>query len=209
MSTQDKIRSIMRASPVMPVMVLEDVATAMPLAQALVRGGIKVLEITMRTPVALDCVRAICKALPDVIMGVGTIVSPADLDAAVAAFGVSPGVTDALLAYAAEKNFALLPGVMTPSDVMRALQHGYTALKLFPAQQAGGIGMLKALGGPFPQVLFCPTGGIDAKTAPDFLALKNVACVGGSWLAPADLVAAGDWAGIEALARAAAALKSI
>ena len=212
MSAQDKIRSIMRARPVMPVMVLEDVATAMPLAQALVRGGIKVLEITMRTPVALDCVRAICKALPDVIMGVGTIVSPADLDAAVAAgaaFGVSPGVTDALLAYAAEKNFALLPGVMTPSDVMRALQHGYTALKLFPAQQAGGIGMLKALGGPFPQVLFCPTGGIDAKTAPDFLALKNVACVGGSWLAPADLVAAGDWAGIEALARAAAALKSI
>ena len=211
MNTQDKIRSIMRASPVMPVMVLEDVATAVPLARALVAGGIKVLEITMRTPVALDCVRAICKAVPDAIVGVGTIVSPADLDAAVAAgaaFGVSPGATDALLAYAVEKNFALLPGVMTPSDVMRALQHGYTALKLFPAQQAGGIGMLKALGGPFPQVLFCPTGGIDAKTAPDFLALKNVACVGGSWLAPAALVAAGDWAGIETLARAAAALNS-
>ena len=210
--TTEKIRSIMRSCPVMPVMVLESVTTAVPLANALVRGGIKVLEITMRTPVALDCVRAICADVPDAIVGVGTIVSPADLDAAVAAgaaFGVSPGATDALLAYANEKDFALLPGVMTPSDVMRALQHGYTALKLFPAQQAGGIGMLKALGGPFPQILFCPTGGIDAKTAADFLALKNVACVGGSWLAPAALVAAGDWAGIEALARTAAALKQI
>ena len=208
--TTEKIRSIMRSSPVMPVMVLESVTTAVPLANALVRGGIKVLEITMRTPVALDCVRAICADVPDAIVGVGTIVSTADLDAAVAAgaaFGVSPGATDALLAYANEKDFALLPGAMSPSDVMRALQHGYTALKLFPAQQAGGISMLKALGGPFPQILFCPTGGIDAKTAPDFLALKNVACVGGSWLAPAALVAAGDWAGIEALARAAAALK--
>jgi 2-dehydro-3-deoxyphosphogluconate aldolase / (4S)-4-hydroxy-2-oxoglutarate aldolase len=210
MNQNEKIRGIMRASPVMPVMVLENVATAVPLAQALVRGGIKVLEITMRTPVALDCVRAICSSVPEAIVGVGTITSPADLDAAVAAgaaFGVSPGATDTLLSYAIEKQFALLPGVMTPSDVMRALQHGFTALKLFPAQQAGGIGMLKALGGPFPQALFCPTGGIDAKTAPDFLALKNVACVGGSWLAPAAMVAAGDWSGIQALAQAAAALK--
>lgn len=203
------IREILKASPVMPVIVLDDVADAAPLARALVAGGIRVLEVTMRTPVALDCVRAIRAAVPDAIVGVGTITSVADMNAAIAAgavFGVSPGATPALLAKANELNFPFLPGVMTPSDAMAALAAGYTAMKLFPAKQAGGIEMLKALGGPFPQLLFCPTGGIDAESAPQFLALPNVACVGGSWLAPAALVAKKDWAEIEKRAIAAAKL---
>lgn len=203
------IREIMYASPVMPVIVLGDIAHAVPLAQALVAGGIRVLEVTLRTPVALDCVRAIRSAVPDAIVGVGTITSAADLDAARAAgaaFGVSPGSTPELLAKIRECGLPFLPGVMTPGEVMRALDAGFTAMKLFPAKQAGGIDMLKAIGGPLPQALFCPTGGIDAASAPQFLALKNVACVGGSWLAPAALVAAHDWAAIEQLARAAASL---
>jgi 2-dehydro-3-deoxyphosphogluconate aldolase/(4S)-4-hydroxy-2-oxoglutarate aldolase len=201
------IREILAASPVMPVIVLESVAHAVPLARALVNGGIRVLEVTMRTPVALDCVRAIRAEVPDAIVGVGTITSAEDLDAARAAgavFGVSPGSVPALLARAREMAFPFLPGVMTPSDVMSAISAGFSAMKLFPARQAGGIDMLKALGGPFPQVVFCPTGGIDATTAPAFLALPNVACVGGSWLAPAALIAAQNWAEIERLARAAA-----
>jgi len=164
------IREIMAASPVMPVIVLERVADAVPLARALVGGGIRVLEITLRTPAALDCVQAIRAAVPDAIVGVGTITSVADLDAARAAgaaFGVSPGTTPALMARIGETAFPFLPGVMTPSDVMGALQAGFTAMKLFPAKQAGGIDMLKALAGPFPQVLFCPTGGIDASAAPN------------------------------------------
>lgn len=201
----------MAASPVMPVIVIEREEDAVPLARALVAGGIRVLEVTMRTPVALAGVRAIRAAVPDAIVGVGTIVSVADMDAAIAAgavFGVSPGATPEILGRARDVQFPFLPGVMTPSDVMRALDHGFSAMKLFPAKQAGGIDMLKALGGPFPQVRFCPTGGIDAASAPAFLALPNVGCVGGSWLAPAALVSQGDWPRIEQLARAAAALSS-
>ena len=204
------IREIMKASPVMPVIVLDRLADAVPLARALVGGGIRVLEITMRTPVALDCVQAIRAAVPDAIVGVGTITSAADLDAARAAgaaFGVSPGTTPALISRIRETAFPFLPGVMTPSDVMGAMQAGFTAMKLFPAKQAGGIEMLKALGGPFPQAVFCPTGGIDAESAPAFLALPNVACVGGSWLAPAALIARKEWNAIQERAATAAQLK--
>lgn len=203
------IREIMMASPVMPVIVLDSVEHAVPLARALDAGGIRVLEVTLRTPVALECVRAIRGEVPDAIVGVGTITSAADVDAARAAgaaFGVSPGHTPELLAKVRDSNFPFLPGVMTPSEVMRVLDAGFTAMKLFPAKQAGGIDMLKAIGGPLPQALFCPTGGIDVASAPHFLALPNVACVGGSWLAPAALVANHDWAAIEQLARAAATL---
>ena len=206
-----RIREILVASPVMPVIVLDRVDDAIPLAEALVGGGIRVLEVTMRTPAAIECVRAIRAAVPGAIVGVGTITNIADMDAARAAgamFGVSPGTTPALLSHAAGVGFPFLPGSMTPSDVMRALDAGFAAMKLFPAKQAGGIEMLKALGGPFPQVLFCPTGGIDAESAPAYLALPNVACVGGSWLAPAALVAKKDWDEIRRRAVAAALLIS-
>ena len=206
-----RIREILVASPVMPVIVLDRVDDAIPLAEALVSGGIRVLEVTMRTPAAIECVRAIRTAVPGAIVGVGTITNIADMDAARAAgamFGVSPGTTPALLSHAAGVGFPFLPGSMTPSDVMRALDAGFAAMKLFPAKQAGGIEMLNALGGPFPQVLFCPTGGIDAESAPAYLALPNVACVGGSWLAPAALVAKKDWDEIRRRAVAAALLIS-
>ena len=206
------IREILAASPVMPVIVLDRLDDAVPLAEALVSGGIRVLEVTLRTPVALDCVRAIRAAVPHAIVGVGTITTIADMNAARAAgaqFGVSPGTTPGLLAHAAASAFPFLPGSMTPADVMRALDAGFTAMKLFPARQAGGIEMLKALGGPFPQVIFCPTGGIDADSAAAYLALPNVACVGGSWLSPAALVANKDWAEIRRRATAAAQLKPL
>jgi 2-dehydro-3-deoxyphosphogluconate aldolase / (4S)-4-hydroxy-2-oxoglutarate aldolase len=204
------IQAILNAGPVMPVIVLNQVADAVPLARALVAGGIRVLEVTLRTPAALESIRAIADEVPDAILGAGTVVSPADLDAAAkagAVFAVSPGASPELLRAGREAAIPLLPGVMTPSDVINALAAGYTAMKLFPAAQAGGMGMLKALSGPFPQVRFCPTGGIDPASAPAFLALPNVACVGGSWLTPADRVTAGDWAAITELARAAAALR--
>lgn len=202
---------IMHASPVMPVLVIERVSQAVPLARALVAGGIRVLEVTLRTAAALDCVKAIVREVPDAIMGVGTITQADQLDAVLAAgaaFGVSPGSSDALLREVRRRGFPFLPGVMTPSEVMSAYDLGFRAMKLFPAQQAGGLGMLKALAGPFPDLHFCPTGGVDGKTAPDFLALPNVACVGGSWIAPKALVEKGDWEGITALAREAAALRA-
>jgi 2-dehydro-3-deoxyphosphogluconate aldolase/(4S)-4-hydroxy-2-oxoglutarate aldolase len=202
---------ILRLGPVMPVLVIDAVEHAVPLARALVAGGIRVLEVTLRTPVAFDAVRAIRAAVPDAVVGVGTLTRPDDLAAARqagAVFGVSPGVYPELLAAATPAGLPLLPGTMTPSDVMAVRAAGYTACKLFPAAQAGGVGMLKALHGPFPDQLFCPTGGIDASTAPGFLSLPNVACVGGSWLAPKALVQAGDWAAITALAKAASALRA-
>lgn len=203
-------REILAASPVMPVIVIDELASAVPLARALVAGGIRVLEVTLRTAAALDSIRAIVAEVPEALVGVGTIVSPADLDAARAAgarFGVSPGANAELLAAARDSGLPFLPGVMTPSDVINALAAGFDTLKLFPAKQAGGVGMLKALGGPFPQLRFCPTGGIDLASAPEFLALPNVACVGGSWLTPADKVKAGDWAAVTRLAAEAAALR--
>jgi 2-dehydro-3-deoxyphosphogluconate aldolase/(4S)-4-hydroxy-2-oxoglutarate aldolase len=210
MSTPQNIRAIMAVSPVMPVIVLDHADDAVPLAKALVAGGIRVLEVTLRTAAALESVKRIVAEVPEAIIGVGTIVTPGDVDAAIdagAAFGVSPGSPDALLAHIKSRGMPFLPGTMNPTDVMRALAHGFDAMKLFPAQQAGGIGMLKALHGPLPQARFCPTGGIDAHNAADFLALPNVGCVGGSWLAPPSLVANKDWNSIEQLARAAAALR--
>ncbi|WP_349251934.1 bifunctional 4-hydroxy-2-oxoglutarate aldolase/2-dehydro-3-deoxy-phosphogluconate aldolase [Azoarcus sp. L1K30] len=205
-----EIRSVLAASPVMPVIVIDDLAHAVPLARALVAGGIRVLEVTLRTAAALDSIRAIAAEVPDALVGAGTVLSAADLDAAATAgarFAVSPGASTALLEAAHAASIPLLPGVMSPSDVIAGLDAGMDTFKLFPAAQAGGLGMLKALGGPFPQVLFCPTGGIDASTAPAFLALPNVACVGGSWLCPGELVRSGDWAAITALACGAAALR--
>lgn len=201
-----KTIDIMQTGPVIPVIVVEQLEDAVPMARALVAGGVRVLELTLRTPVALQAIERIAKEVEGAIIGVGTITRPHHLQASVragAAFGVSPGLTPELIAAARDVPLPLLPGVMTPSDVMAARAAGFTELKLFPAQQAGGIGMLKALGGPFTDVRFCPTGGISATTAPDFLALSNVVCVGGSWLTPADAIATKDWARITELARAA------
>jgi 2-dehydro-3-deoxyphosphogluconate aldolase/(4S)-4-hydroxy-2-oxoglutarate aldolase len=205
------IRDIMRASPVMPVIVIDRVEDAVPLAQALVAGGIRVLEVTLRTAAALESIKAIAAAVPDAIVGVGTVTKPeqfAQVKAAGARFAVTPGLTDELAEAAKAAGIPLLPGVMTPSEVIAALAHGFDAMKLFPAEQAGGLGMLKALGGPFANVLFCPTGGVTLESAPKFLALPNVACVGGSWLVPKDKVAAGEWHVVTQLAREAAALKA-
>ncbi|MEP6702955.1 MAG: bifunctional 4-hydroxy-2-oxoglutarate aldolase/2-dehydro-3-deoxy-phosphogluconate aldolase [Betaproteobacteria bacterium] len=205
-----KTIELMRIGPVIPVLIIDDLADAVPIAQALIAGGIRVLEVTLRTPVALQAIRAIAAAIPEAIVGVGTISKPDDFEAAKAAgarFGVSPGLTPGLIDAATQSGLPLLPGVMTPSDVIAARAAGFTELKLFPAQQAGGIGMLKALGSPFPDVTFCPTGGITADSAPDYLALSNVACVGGSWLTPKDIIGKRDWQRITWLARAARELR--
>jgi 2-dehydro-3-deoxyphosphogluconate aldolase/(4S)-4-hydroxy-2-oxoglutarate aldolase len=203
------ILELMRMGPVVPVIVIEAVDHAVPLARALVEGGVRVLEVTLRTAAALEAVRRIAGEVSGAIVGVGTITRPEDFAAAAAAgacFGVSPGLTRELAAAARAGTLPLLPGVMTPSDVIAAGSAGFTQLKVFPAQQAGGVAMLKALAGPFPDVVFCPTGGITMATAPEFLALPNVACVGGSWLTPRDAVERGDWAAITRLARQAAGM---
>lgn len=205
-----KTLEIMQAGPVIPVIVIDRIEDAVPLARALVDGGVRVLELTLRTAVALQAIERIAAEVEGAIVGVGTITRTQDFEAAIkagAVFGVSPGLTPDLAAAARDHDLPLLPGVMTPSDVIAARAAGFTELKLFPAQQAGGIGMLKALGGPFPDVRFCPTGGVSAATAPDFLALPNVVCVGGSWLTPAEAVAAGDWARITTLAREASRIQ--
>jgi 2-dehydro-3-deoxyphosphogluconate aldolase/(4S)-4-hydroxy-2-oxoglutarate aldolase len=179
------------------------------MARALVKGGVRVLEVTLRTAAGLPSIRAIAREVPEAIVGVGTITQPEEFAAARdagAQFGVSPGLTPALIEAAKRSQLPLLPGVFTPSDVIAARAAGFTQLKLFPAQQAGGIGMLKALNGPFPDTVFCPTGGITFQTAPDFLALPNVACIGGSWLTPRAALAAGDWDTITLLASQASAL---
>ncbi len=197
--------------PVIPVIVLQRVQDAVPLAQALVAGGVRVLEVTLRTPVALQCMREIVRAVPDAIVGAGTLRSVADAEAAKDAgcqFGVSPGYSTDVGHACRNMGLPLLPGVATASEVMAANADGYTFLKFFPATAAGGIPMLKALAGPFPDVLFCPTGGITPETAPLFLALANVKVCGGSWLTPQDAVDAGDWARITQLARAAMALRA-
>lgn len=195
--------------PVIPVIVIDRLEDAVPLAEALVAGGVRVLEVTLRTPVALEAIRAMC-AVPGAIVGAGTIRSAADARAAKAAgavFGVSPGYTAEVGAACREMGLPLLPGVATASEVMAAQADGLNFLKFFPATAAGGIPMLKALAGPFPDVVFCPTGGITPATAPDFLGLPNVKVCGGSWLTPADAVKAGDWARITQLAKEAGALR--
>ena len=204
------IREIVGIAPVIPVLTVSDVADAVPLAQALVAGGLRVLEITLRTPVAMGCIEAIRKAVPEAIVGVGTLTRPVDFaaaDRAGAQFGVTPGLTPELAGAARGARFPLLPGVMTPTEIIAARHAGFNVLKLFPAQQAGGTGMLRALGALFPDVLFCPTGGITRANAEEYLTLPNVVCVGGSWVAPPELLQSGDWRGIETLARDAAATK--
>lgn len=204
------IRDILRASPVIPVLTVHDVAQAAPLARALVDGGLKVLELTLRTPCALEALGRMRAAAPEAIIGAGTLTRPEDFAAAVAAgaqFGVTPGLTPALVAAAAHLDLPLLPGVMTPTELIAARAAGFTACKLFPAQQAGGVGMLKALAGPFPDSVFCPTGGVTRQNAAEYLAQPNVLCVGGSWLVPHEALDLGDWGAIEMLARDAASLE--
>jgi 2-dehydro-3-deoxyphosphogluconate aldolase / (4S)-4-hydroxy-2-oxoglutarate aldolase len=199
----------LRLGPVIPVIAIDNADHAVRLARALVAGGVRVLEVTLRTPAGLDAIRAIARHVPEAIVGAGTLRHPDEFAAAHEAgarFGVSPGLTPALVDAARASGLPWLPGVMTPSEVMDAQATGFSHLKLFPAQQAGGTGMLKALYGPFPDVVFCPTGGISPDNAAQFLSLPNVACVGGSWLTPPAAVKAEDWSTIEALARQAAAL---
>ena len=201
---------VMRTSPVIPVIAIDDLNHAVPLAKALVAGGIRVLEVTLRTVHGLPAIRAMAEQVPGAIIGVGTLTHPDEFAAARdagAVFGVSPGLTRALIDAAISSGLPLLPGVMTPSEVMSAREAGFRQLKLFPAVPAGGIGMLNAIAGPLSDITFCPTGGITEATAGQFLACKNVACVGGSWLTPKDAMLAGDWAHITALATAASALR--
>ena len=204
------IREILKLAPVIPVVTLDDLDHAVPLARALLAGGLRVLEITLRTPAAFACFEAIRKAVPDAIVGIGTLTRAVDIanaDRAGAQFGVTPGLTPELAAAARGVRFPLLPGVMTPTEVIAARTAGFNVQKFFPAHQAGGVDALRALAAPFPDVLFCPTGGITRANAPDYLALPNVASIGGSWIAPQAMINARDWQGIEALARDAAALK--
>lgn len=210
MSRQLSLFDILHASPVMPVIAIDHPDHAVPLARALVAGGIRVLEVTLRTEHGLTAIRAIAEAVPEAIIGVGTLTHPDEFMAARkagAVFGVSPGLTPALIAAARSSGLLLLPGVMTPSEAMAAREAGFLQQKLFPAVPAGGVGMLKALAGPLADLVFCPTGGISQHTAAEFLACSNVACVGGSWLTPKEAVSQGDWAGITALAYAASQLR--
>ncbi|QMV73903.1 bifunctional 4-hydroxy-2-oxoglutarate aldolase/2-dehydro-3-deoxy-phosphogluconate aldolase [Comamonas piscis] len=209
MAEQLTALSIMQDAPVIPVIVLRDVNHAVSMAKALVAGGIRVLEVTLRTPQGLPCIEAIAKAVPEAIVGAGTVRNAADARAAASAgarFAVSPGYTTSVGDACREAGLPLLPGVATSSEIMQAQQDGFNELKFFPAVQAGGINMLKAWQGPFAEVRFCPTGGITPTNAPEFLALKNVVCVGGSWLVPTDTLERGDWEHITLLAREAAAL---
>jgi 2-dehydro-3-deoxyphosphogluconate aldolase/(4S)-4-hydroxy-2-oxoglutarate aldolase len=195
--------------PVLPVVVVDDLATAVPIARALVDGGLPAIELTLRTPVALDAIRAIAAEVPGIALGAGTIVTPAQARAAVAAgagFLVSPGCTPALLAAMQDTGVPFLPGTSTVSEVMAVLDAGVSEMKFFPAEAAGGAPYLRSVAGPLPQARFCPTGGITPASAPGYLALPNVGCVGGSWLTPADAVATGDWERISKLAAEAAAL---
>ena len=200
---------ICRLACVVPVLVIDDLAHAAPLARALVAGGLPALEVTLRTPCALDAIRAMAE-VPGGVVGAGTLLTPADVKAAKAAgakFGVSPGATQRLLDACAEHDLPLLPGAVTASEVMVLLEMGYTVQKFFPAEQSGGAAFLKSVGSPIPQVSFCPTGGISLKNARDYLALKTVLCVGGSWVAPKEAIVRGDWAAITSLAAEAAALR--
>lgn len=201
--------SVLDVVPVMPVVVIDDLATAVPVARALVDGGLPAIELTLRTPVALDALRAIADEVPEIALGAGTITTPAQAEAAVAAgarFLVSPGFTPDLLAAMLATGVPFLPGTSTVSEVLAVLEAGLTEMKFFPAEAAGGAPYLKSVAGPLPQARFCPTGGITPASAPSYLSLPNVGCVGGSWLTPADAIATGDWEQISKLAAEAAAL---
>ncbi len=211
MTPQDASRraeEICRLAPVVPVLVIDDLAHARPLAEALVKGGLPALEVTLRTPVAIEAIRIMAQ-VPGGVVGAGTLLTPADVAAAKAAgakFGVSPGATDRILTACEEADLPLLPGAATASEVMALLERGYTVQKFFPAEASGGVPALKAIGAPIPQVRFCPTGGVSLKNARDYLGLSNILCVGGSWVAPKEMMQKGDWDGIVALAREAAQL---
>ena len=201
-------RELCHRAPVIPVLVIEDIATARPLAEALVAGGLPVLEVTLRTPVALEAIAEMAK-VEGGIVGAGTVLNPQDVSAALSAgarFAVSPGATDRLLDACERSGLPLLPGAATATEAMQLLERGYTTQKFFPAETSGGAAALKALSGPLPQITFCPTGGIDLGRAPDYLALPNCVCVGGSWVAPKSLLGDADWSGISALAHEAAQL---
>lgn len=205
----EKLLSLLDGQPVIPVLKITDPDTAVPLARALVAGGLRAIEITLRTPSALDCIRRVAGEVEAAVVGAGTILDAGQFGQAASAgarFIVSPGVTEGLLAAAADSPVPLLPGAITPGEIMAAHDAGLDFLKFFPAEQAGGAAFLKALASPFAQMRFCPTGGIGAKNAADYLALPNVICVGGSWVAPDDMVAAGRWKDIEALALEASRL---
>ena len=196
-------------SRVVPVIVLTDPAHAVPLAHALLEGGIDVMEITLRSDAALKSIEAVAKAVPQMHLGAGTVTRVAEVQQVIdagATFALSPGATDQLVNAVKAANLPFIPGVMTPGEVMHRREQGFTLMKLFPAQQAGGMGMLKALGAPIPDVVFCPTGGVSPENLKDFLKLPNVAMAGGSWLTPADALATGDWARITKLAREATEL---
>ncbi|MEU7528166.1 bifunctional 4-hydroxy-2-oxoglutarate aldolase/2-dehydro-3-deoxy-phosphogluconate aldolase [Saccharothrix sp. NPDC042600] len=200
---------LLELSPVIPVVVLDDAAHAVPLAQALLRGGIRVIELTLRTPAALPAIERIAAEVPDIALGAGTVTAPEHAEQALkagASFLVTPGSTDRVLDAVEDTGLPFLPGAATVSEAMKLAERGLTALKFFPAEAAGGADYLKSVGGPLPGLRFCPTGGITPETAPKYLALPNVGCVGGSWLTPKDALAAGDWARIESLAKAAASL---
>jgi 2-dehydro-3-deoxyphosphogluconate aldolase / (4S)-4-hydroxy-2-oxoglutarate aldolase len=200
---------LLALSPVIPVVVVDDAAHAVPLARALLRGGVRVIELTLRTPAALAAIERVAAEVPGIVIGAGTVTAPEHAEQAAkagAAFLVTPGSTDRVLDAAEDTGLPFLPGAATVSEAMRLAERGLTSLKFFPAEAAGGVDYLKSIGGPLPGLRFCPTGGITPATAPNYLALPNVGCVGGSWLAPKDALASGDWARIEELARAASAL---
>jgi len=203
-----RTREICALAPIVPVLVVDDATQARPLAEALVAGGLPALEVTLRTPAALDAIRAMAQ-VPGGVVGAGTLVTPEDVRAAKEAgaqFGVSPGATDILIAACEAEGLPLLPGAATASEAMRLLEQGYDMLKFFPAEASGGAPALKAIGAPLPQISFCPTGGVSPSNARDYLSLSNVICAGGSWVAPKHMVESGDWAGIETLAREASGL---
>lgn len=209
-SSPTSVPSVLGLAPVIPVVVIEDAADAVPLARALVAGGLPAIEVTLRTPAALDAIAAIAAEVPRAVVGAGTILTPKDVDAAVGAgarFLVSPGWSRPLLESMKSCGVPFLPGVSTTSEVVTLLGEGITEMKFFPAEAAGGTAYLKSLSSPLPQARFCPTGGISLESAPSYLALPNVGCVGGTWMLPPDALKAKDWARVELLARGAAALR--
>ncbi len=199
-------QEVLASGPVVPVIVIDQVEHSVPLARALLQGGIRVLEVTLRTPAAMDAIRTIARHVPDALVGAGTVTSPQELEAVTEAgglFAISPGLTPELLDAASAGSIPLIPGISTVSELMTGLSRGYAAFKFFPAEAAGGLSMLKAMSGPFPQVSFCPTGGISPSNYRQYLALENVVCVGGSWVVPGDAVRKGDWERITSAAREA------
>ena len=212
MKTPHDASGVLSLSPVIPVVTIDDAAQAVPLARVLLASGVRTIEITLRTPAALDAIRAVAQEAPEMIVGAGTVLNEADLAAAIEAgarYALSPGGTRGLMKAARKSTIPFIPGVATASEIMRGLDLGYTCFKFFPAEQLGGVAAIKSLSGPLPNVRFCPTGSITLAKAPDYLALPNVLCVGGSWITPSDKIAAGDWASIEAAAKQAVALKPV